>query len=449
MRDFRPTQLLALSFFVIIMAGTSLLMLPCSANGQMLTFYDALFSATSATCVTGLSVIDIGTRLTFFGQIVLLALIQIGGLGILTLSSFFIYLLFGQLSIFNREIIQESLTQQPIKNFGSFLKVVIASTLIIEIIGAVILTLRFLKHYPMNKAAYFGIFHSISAFCNAGFSPFSNNLENYKGDLIVNVTVMTLIILGGLGFIVLMDLKQGWKGHKRRFMLKLSFHTKIVLVVTTCLVIGGALIFYLLELKNSLIDHPQKTKILVSFFQSVTSRTAGYNTINIGSLLNTTLFLLILLMFIGGSPGSCAGGIKTTTFFLLIIFLIARFKNQEDVNVFNRRIPQQTISKIFSITFFSMIIIILAAFLLDITELVNVSPQQSRGSFLEFLFETVSAFGTVGLSTGVTPHLTNIGKVIVSIVMFIGRVGPLTIALAVAEKKPLRYKYPEEDLLVG
>ncbi|MFX0139141.1 MAG: TrkH family potassium uptake protein [Candidatus Hodarchaeota archaeon] len=448
-KHFQPAQVLVISFLILIVVGTLCLMLPQMVYGPHLDFIDALFTATSATCVTGLIVVDTGTRFTMLGQIIILVLLQLGGFGIMTLSTFSIFLIVGQFSIFDRDIIQETLTQKPIKNLATLLKMTFIFTVVIELMGAIILSYRFLNWFSLKQAVYYGIFHSISAFCNAGFSLFFNSFEEFKADYIINIVLMILIVLGGLGFIVLLDLKQGWKKRKNKILFELSFHSKIVLVITFFLIIFGATNFFVLENHNGLKDHALDTKIMASFFQSVTARTAGFNTLNISILSNTTLFFLIILMFIGGSPGSCAGGIKTSTFGVLLAFLVAKFKNQQEVNIFYRRLPQEIISRAISVTFFSITVIIMFTLILMISELGGISHQQSRGLFLEILFEVVSAFGTVGLSTGMTFDLSVFGKFLVSVVMFIGRLSPLTIVLAIGAKKPLKYKYPEENILVG
>ena len=423
--------------------------MPLASTGEPLNFVDALFTATSATCVTGLIVVDTGTAFSTFGQIVILILIQIGGLGIMTLSTFFIFIVVGQFSILNRDVIQETLTQKPIKNLASLLKTTFLLTIILETIGAILLTLRFVNAFPLKKAAYLGIFHSISAFCNAGFSLFYNSFENYEADYVINAILIILIILGGIGYIVLQDLRQGLRKKNGRCFFQISFHSKIVLVTTLFLIIFGAINIFILEHENVLHGYPLDIKMLTSVFQSVTTRTAGFNTLNISDLTNVSLFFIIILMFIGASPGSCGGGIKTTTFTALIAFLISRFRNQREVNIRYRRVPEEIISKVISITFFSIIVIIVATLTLMVSEIGEVSHQQSRGMFVEILFEVVSAFGTVGLSTGLTTSLTVFGKILISLVMFIGRLGPLTVALAIGAKEPLKFRYAKENFLVG
>ncbi|MBD3290646.1 hypothetical protein GF337_17705, partial [candidate division KSB1 bacterium] len=265
----------------------------------------------------------------------------------------------------------------------------------------------------------------------------------------VNTIIIVLIIIGGIGYIVLQDLRTGIRKRNKHWSFQISFHSKIVLVTTFFLILVGSLSFFLFENENVLNTYPLNTKILTSIFQSVTTRTAGFNTLNISDLTNVSLFLIIILMFIGASPGSCGGGIKTTTFTALTAFLVSRFRNQREVNIRYRRVPEDLMAKVISITFFSIIVIILATLVLMVSEIGEVSHKQSRGMFLEILFEVVSAFGTVGLSMGITSSLTTFGKIVISLVMFIGRLGPLTVALAIGAKEPLKYSYARENFLVG
>lgn len=426
-----------------------MLSMPFSTVGEQISFTDAVFTSTSATCVTGLTVVDTGTKFSLTGQLIILILMQIGGLGIMTISSFFLFIIFGQISMTDRDVIIETLTQRPIKNLVSLIRTTFSFVMITEFLGACGLTIRFLYDYPPDKAIYYGIFHSVSAFCNAGFSLFSNSFIDYHGDLLINGTLMSLIILGGIGFYVFLDLKQSiWK-YNIRFLSHLSFNSKIVFLTTLMLIVTGALIFYISESHNTLVEMNTTERILVSFFQSVTARTAGFNTVDISILSNTSLFFIIILMFIGASPGSCGGGIKTSTFTVLYSFVIAKFKNQNDVNLFKHRIPDETVSRAVSIAFFSIIMIVLFTLSLLICELRGISPQDSRGQFLELLFEVFSAFGTVGLSTGITTGLSNLGKLLVSILMLIGRLGPLTVAIAFSSQKRMKYRYPKENLLIG
>ncbi len=446
---FDSSRIVIFSFLIIILIGTLLLMLPVSAQRQPVAFIDALFTATSATCVTGLTVVDTGTTYSLFGELVILLLIQAGGLGIMTFSTFFVFLMMGKFSFSGREVIQDTITQTPIRNLADMLKTIFLSTILIELVGAVILAICFCTRFPVIKSLYFGVFHAISAFCNAGFALFPNNLIDYQGHWIVNFVVMGLIVSGGLGFVVLSEIKRRLAIQKTTTRTAFSFHSKLVMVMTAILILGGAVVLFLFEANNLLAYQSINVKILTPLFQSVTSRTAGFNTVDIGKLTDSSLFFIVILMFIGASPGSCGGGIKTTTAGVILAMLLARSRNQEEVNIGRRRIPNEVVSKSITVTFFSLSIIILATISLMLAEKWGLPHQLTRGFFLESMFEVVSAFGTVGLSTGITPELSFLGKLILVIVMFIGRVGPLTVALAVGRKIAPRFKYAQENVLIG
>ena len=446
-----PPRLVFFSFLIVIIIGTILLSLPVATEGlHPISFTDALFTSTSATCVTGLTVVDTGLNFSPFGEIVILLLIQMGGLGIMTLSTFFIFLISGQISFTSREILIDTLGKNTSADLTRLLKVVFFFTIIIELFGAIILTLRFMHDFPLHRAAYLGIFHAVSAFCNAGFSLFTDSFIGYQNDAVINLTVMVLIVLGGLGFIVILDIFNNRKFFIGKSKPKFSFHSRIVLRTTGFLILAGALLYCGLEYSNGLKGLPAQGKIFTAFFQSVTTRTAGFNTVPIENLTSATLFIFVLLMIIGASPGSCGGGIKTTTFAIILNSVFNRFRMREDVNISRRRIPAATVHRMISIVFFSFSIIIIFTILLMITEIPHVPHNQNEGLFLDILFEVASAFGTVGLSTGITPTLSYAGKISVTLLMFIGRLGPLTIALAVNEKRSIpKYKYVQEDVMVG
>ena len=445
----KSSRILIFSFILIILLGSIILSLPQSVVGERLSFIDSVFTATSATCVTGLIVVDTSTKFTEFGQLIILILIQLGGLGIMTFSTFFIFLIIGKFSISERDVIQETLIQSPIKNLAGLLKTIFLFTIIIEALGAVVLSICFIQQMPLKDALIHGVFHSISAFCNAGFSLNQNSFINYQGDVIINFTLIFLITSGGLGFIVLHELRKFLLNKRKNKKISFSYHTKMVLCISSILIVFGFLIILFFEHGNVLSQQSLKNKFLLSFFQSVTCRTAGFNSVDISLLTNSTLFFMIILMFVGASPGSCGGGVKTTTASVLVAMLSARFKNRDDVNIANRRIPEDIISRAISITFFSVFIIITATILLMTFEQGGISHQQSRGMFLESFFEVISAFGTVGLSTGLTAELSSIGKGIIIATMFVGRLGPLTIALAIGKKEKPRFKYAQEKILIG
>ncbi|MEK6680300.1 MAG: TrkH family potassium uptake protein, partial [Nitrospirota bacterium] len=439
--NINPAQTLAYSFLAAILAGTILLMLPAAtAGGKGIKFVDALFTITSATCVTGLAVVDTGTYFTTFGQIIILIFIQLGGLGIMTFSAFFATIFGRGFGIRDRMIMQDVLDFTGMGEIMDLIKRIFKLTIAIEMTGAFILFLRFYAEGKgISWSAYNALFHSISAFCNAGFSLFSNNLEGYKGDIVVNLVITTLIILGGIGFPVLVNLQSYF--FKREHRRHLGLQTKVVVNVSLSLIIAGAILLFISEFKGQIQNLPWHEKILTTYFQSVTTRTAGFNTINMEALSNGTLFIMIILMFIGASPGSTGGGIKTTT--AAILFSTARgWLSGKDVpELFERTIPQDAVQKSFALLFIAQAAVAVVAFLLFLTE---------KAPFINILFEVVSAFGTVGLSTGLTPHLSDAGKLLISLMMYMGRIGPLTLALLVGQKVVKRYYYyPEEKVMIG
>jgi trk system potassium uptake protein TrkH len=446
----RAEEVLPLSFLTLIAIGTLLLSLPAASVGRPLGFVDALFTATSATTVTGLVVVDTGADLTLFGQLVVLALIQLGGLGIMTFSTFFTLLVAGRLSILGRELLEETLSQSPIHNLGSLVKWVVLLTLAFEAVGSLFLTVGLAPDVGWGQAWYYGIFHAISAFCNAGFSLFSTSFEAYQDNALINGILALLIIAGGLGFIVLFDLREAWRRRRSRHQLRLSLHSKLVLTATGILIVVGAAAFAWLEWDNSLRGQPLGTKVLASVFQSITTRTAGFNTVAVAPLTNPTLLILIFLMFIGASPASCGGGVKTSTFSVLIGLVRSRFLGRQDVVLYGRRLPTNTVAKAISVAAFSILLVSIFVLALSISEMAGLSHEATRGKFLEIVFETVSAFGTVGLSMGTTSDLTTAGRVLVALLMFLGRLGPLTIAVAVGgRRRQPTYRYATETVLIG
>jgi trk system potassium uptake protein TrkH len=442
---FGPERSLLFSFLLFILLGAFVLHSPLVVRGEQLGIIDALFTATSATCVTGLAVVDTGSRFNFYGQLLILVMIQSGGLGIMTFSTAFLYLLEGRLSLRGRNVLQETFTQGPTQNIKSLLRTVFFATMIIEGFGAAALTFRFLFDMPPLQAIWFGVFHSVSAFCNAGFGLFPDSLMGYKGDLLVNFTVSVLIILGGLGFIVIYEVQEYIKNKNHVF----SLHSRMVLRTTAFLLLFGTSVIFTLEYYNSIEYLAWDEKILTSFFQSVTTRTAGFNSLDIAMLSNPTLLIMIFLMFIGASPASCGGGIKTTTFAIIMSQIKARTQGSEDTVMHFRKIPQQSVSRAITVSIFSVVTILFATMVLMSTELAGLSHTESRGLFVEYLFEVTSAFATVGLSLGTTVTLSDAGRLLITLMMFMGRLGPLTVAMAVARKKAVVLEYPEEDVLVG
>jgi len=439
-KSLSPPQVVVLGFLVVILVGTILLSLPqTTANGERQRLVDALFTATSAVCVTGLVVHDTGTYFSLFGQIVILLLIQIGGLGYMTMATFLLLLIGKTITLKERLIMQESLPQFSLGGVAQFAKYVLKVTLIVELIGATILSLRWMGQFPPPRAIYLGLFHTISAFCNAGFSLFTDNLIGFRGDIVICLTVILLIIIGGLGYVVISDL---YYFRYRRFR-RLSLHSKMVLLITSTLIVLGAVTFFLLESRNpgTLAGLSVKEKITASLFHSVTPRTCGLNVVDVGSMLQQSLFLTIILMFIGASPGSTGGGIKTTTFGVMLGRVWNTLKKRRDVTFFKHRIAGDTMEKSFVISFSSIALIVVVAGIIKISE---------RYDLTQVVFETVSAFGTVGLSTGITSGLSSLSKALLIITMIVGRLGPLTIGTAIVQEgEDLRFRFPEERVLVG
>jgi len=445
-RHLSPTRIFALSFAAVILTGGILLWFPFSATKGNLHFVDALFTSTSAVCVTGLVVVDTGTDLSLKGQVITVFLIQIGGLGIITFSTVFFVLMGRGISFKGREIVQSTFLHTPRRDFMVIAKSVLYFTFVTEFLGALFLFIRFSKDFPIGGALYQAIYHSVSAFNNAGFSLFSDNLVGYQGDLIVNLTIMGLIVHGGIGFIVQYEVLSRFRGLQK----KLSVHTKIVIITTAILILSGALLFYVFERNHMIKDIPVLNKILASLFQSVTPRTAGFNTVDIGGLTNATILLMLVLMFIGASPGSTGGGVKTTSAALLIMLMWNRLKGNLDVNIFNRTIPREIVSRCVSIIFASAFSIAIITSVLLIAGEGKLLPAESRYFFVEYLFDTVSAFGTVGLSMGITPKLNDLQKYALILMMFAGRVGPLTIAFSLSRSIGSKsVTYAEEGVIVG
>lgn len=434
-----PARFIILTFLLIIIIGGILLSLPISSkSGKFTNPIDALFTANSATCVTGLVVVDTGTHYSFFGQIVILILIQIGGLSYMTIFTFLALLLGRKIPLLDRIILKESINFFSVGGIIKLARRILFIVLIFEGVGAVILASVFVKDYGILTGLFYGIFHSVSAFCNAGFDLLGNfiSLTNYKGDILLNITFILLIITGGIGFGVISEIIDF---HKSK---KLSLHTKLVLTVTAILIISGTILIFLFERNNLSTLKPLtiKEKILTSIFQAVTPRTAGFNTINIGYLNLSTLILLILFMFIGASPGGTGGGIKTSTFAIILMNIKNTIKGREGVTIYDRCVDSSTVKKSYLIFTASIFLIFLSTFLLSITE---------KFGLINILFEVTSAFGTVGLSTGITPYLSPFGKIIIMFTMFAGRVGILSILTSISVKKPQRTYLPEDKVMVG
>jgi trk system potassium uptake protein TrkH len=434
-----PPRFLVAGFAVIILLGGLLLSLPfASSHGTSLRYLDAVFMATTATCVTGLVVVDTGRYFSVAGQVVIMLLIQVGGIGFMTMATLVALVLKKRISLRERIILQEAMNQHNMEGIVRLIRRVFMYSVAIEAAGALLFTIRWAFDMPLGKAAYFGIFHAVSLFNNAGLDLFGEyrSLTPYADDPLVNIVGMALIILGGIGFVVLADILE------YRKKKKLSFHSKVVLRMTGFLILLGAIVFFVLEYSNTLGPLNWRGKILASFFQSVTPRTAGANTVDIGALRQATQFFLIMLMFIGAGPGSTAGGIKITTFATLLAGANTMIRGREDIVIFDYRLARDRILKALTITMLAMGLVICVTMVLSLTD--------ADKGFLRLLFETVSAFGTVGLSTGITPHLSDIGRVLIILTMFAGRLGPLTLAYALGPRTEKElYRHPEGKLIIG
>lgn len=434
-----PSQILVTGFIIIILIGTVLLMMPAAVQpDQETNFLTALFTSTSAVCVNGLVVVDTGTHWSVWGHVIILFLIQIGGLGFMTMATFFALLTGRRIGLRQRLIMQESLNQTNVAGIVRLAKYVLIFTFAIELFFALLLAVRWSYDLGWGKGLWYGFFHAVSAFNNAGFDLFEGfkSLQGYAGDLTVNLCITTLIILGGLGFSVLVDLFKNGKKIK-----KLSLHTKLVLSVSGILLIAGTLVIYLLEMDNTLKSLSPGGKVLAAYFQAVTPRSGGLSTLDIGALHIATQFYIVILMFIGASPGSTGGGIKTTTIGVLVIAAWSMAKGKVNAEIFHRRIGQAQVYRSVAIILLAALLLSLFSLLLSITE---------NTDFLTILFEATSAFGTTGLTMGYTPELTVTGRVLIIVLMFLGRVGPLTIAFALSNKqRKAKLNYPEEKIIVG
>jgi trk system potassium uptake protein TrkH len=441
-KDITPYQILVFGYALVTVTGAILLSLPVSsADGTHQDFIDSLFVAVSGISTTGLTVVDIGSYYSTFGQIVLLCIFQIGGIGYMTFIVFFASIFAFRLPHAAATVAKESLSGPSHGTLGRFFIATLVYTIIFELAGAIVLTLFWSEEFPTVRALYLGVFHSVSAFCTAGFGLFPDNLMKYKTNTIVNLTIMIVSIAGGIGFIVLHDIYvYVIKRIKNEYPRRLSIHTKIALFVTFVVMFAGSVIIFITE--KWIPSETLSDRIIISAFQSVSaSTTDGFNTVDIGKMNSTSQTALMALMFIGASPGSTGGGIKTTTLGLILIFLWAQLKGRSTINVLKREVPVSSVYKAFGVFAWFVIVIAADMIILTVTE---------EASYLQVLFETVSALGNTGLSTGITPILSDTGKMILIITMFIGRVGPLTLGFALAgRQKPLPYSYAREDIFVG
>ncbi|MDH4467529.1 MAG: TrkH family potassium uptake protein [Bacteriovoracaceae bacterium] len=437
-----PAQIVIITFLLTIVLGTTLLMLPIATKKDV-ALIDHLFMVTSATCVTGLTTIDLGQCYTVFGQLVILCCIQIGGLGIMTLSSSLTLFLGKSLEIRDQLLMQDILDLNSIEEIYTMIIDIIRTTFIIEMIGAIFLTIIFFNSgMEFSESLYAGIFHSVSAFCNAGLSIFSNNLEGFKTNVGVNLTVSMLIISGGIGFFVIKELRNVFFFRKQK-LEQISLHTRVMLVATISLILIGTVSIFVGEFLTTLSQYNLGEKFLISFFQSVTTRTAGFHTISIGMMNPHTLLVICLLMFIGAGPISTAGGIKASTFVILIQSIKATLLGKDRVEIFKRELHPQVVLKSIALTLISF-------FLVFVVTIIMVKLEENK-TILSIIFEVMSAFGTVGLSMGITPQLSEPGKLIIILLMYIGRIGPLTLVLGIVRRKAQRggISYPQGRVLIG
>jgi len=435
--EFNPAKVLAITFAVFILTGSILLYLPSATKDKSISYINALFTSTSAVCVTGLVVKDTMDTFTVFGQLVIMLLIQIGGLGVMSFAILITSMLGKKISFHQKLLLQEDLNQYSIEGIIHLVKFIISITFVLEFIGAIILGIHWFPEMRI-KSFYFGLFHAISAFNNAGFDLMGNysSLTYYQGDLLANLVIMILIILGSIGFFVL------WNFYYYSRSKKLFYHTKLVILTTGLLLLISFFIIFLIEYNNPFTFGEKSigAKILNVIFMVVTPRTAGFSVIAIDKMRQASLYFLIILMFIGASPGSTGGGIKTTTFAVILISTIAFIKKKQNV-IFERKISEKIYFKSCVILFLSLVLVSLGTFALLITE---------SGRLFEILFEVVSAFGTVGLSTGITSTLSTFGKLILVFIMFIGRVGPLVFVYTLEQKgEPDLLDYPEGNVMIG
>jgi trk system potassium uptake protein TrkH len=439
----KPEALLLANFALVILIGWVLLMLPWSSIPGKVSTIDALFTSTSAVCVTGLITVDTAAAYTRIGQFFILCLIQIGGLGWMTFSALIFRLARRRISYSSQVIIEDTFFQDSIAvKFKTLFKQIVFLTAFFETAGALGLFFFLPAHEQGFQRAFSAVFHSVSAFCNAGFSIYSKNLAYVRNSRAVLITIMLLIICGGIGYSVLTETWNRATNKKyRQLHVNWSLHSRVVIRTTLLLIFGGALVLFILGFTQE--GNKLSENIYTSFFHSVTARTAGFNTINIGGLGNAALVLIIFLMFIGGSPGGTAGGIKTSTAAVIYAVIISGVRKKENASMLERRIPPEVIQRAVVVITLSVLLNVLGAFILSISE------KGAGNSFIQLLFEQISAFGTVGLSTGVTPTLSALGKIWIILTMFIGRVGPLTVALWFTEPERVKIKYPYERIMIG
>ena len=438
-------SILALGFLAVILLGTVLLALPIAAkNGQSIGLFDSLFTSTSAVCVTGLVVVDTGTTFSLFGQIVLIVLIQVGGLGFMVFATMLMVMLGRKISIRGRMLIRESMNASSLSDLGSLTRLYLLLSLTIELVGAVTLCFRFVPLYGWKHGTWMALFHSVSAFCNAGFDLFGNyaSLTAFSGDPLVLLTVASLIILGGLGFSVILETARNRQGFRN-----LSLHTRIVLMTTLVLLLAGTVFYWIVERTNAetLAGCSEGEKILNAFFQSVTMRTAGFNSFDLSGFRDGSKLFSSLLMIIGASPASTGGGIKTTTIATLTLLMLSVVRGESEVNVARRRLSDDISRRALTVSVLFLTTLLTGTLIISLIE-------NGRFPLEDILFEASSAMGTVGVSAIGTPNLSSASRAVLLPMMFLGRVGPLTLAVAVAKRQGrirTASKYPEEKIMIG
>ena len=442
---FTPVQVLVIGFAVVIFTGATILMFPISSNsGTYTPFVDCLFTSTSAVCVTGLVTLDTATHWNYFGRTVIMLLIETGGLGFMSFATLFALLLGKKITLKERLVMQEAMNAFSLQGLVKMVKYILTFTISVQGIGALFLSTQFIPRFGVGKGIYYSIFHSVSAFCNAGFDLFGTPGKEFvslvpdQNNAVIILTIGALIVIGGLGFTVWQEI------YNYRGVRKLSLHSKLAISLTAIFVVGGAILMFLFEMNNpgTMKGMTLKTKALSSLFASITPRTAGFNSISTADMTVAGRFLTVILMFIGAAPGSTGGGIKVTTAGILVMTVISVIRGKQDTEIFKKRIGRDLVYRALAITLISLTLVICVTMVLSITEV--------GASFEYILYETTSAFGTVGLTLGLTPKLSLIGKLLLSFTMYCGRVGVLTIALALAKNiGAASIKYPEDKILVG
>ncbi len=438
-----PVQTLSLGYVAVILLGAILLSLPfSSANYQYSSFLDSLFTAASAVSTTGLAVVDTGSYYSTFGQVVIITLVQVGGLGYMIFFAFISITLGYRFTINGKQLLNESVARPATIDLKRFIKAVILFTVLFEFIGALVLMFIFLEQYPLAESLYSAVFHSISAFCTAGFSLYSDSFTFYANDFSANLIIAIITIAGGIGFFVLYDVSQYIvQKFKRKYPTRLTDHSKLVLLITFVLMVGGSLFLFLTADNKSNVNSLD-SKIYAATFQAISaSTTTGFNSVDIGSMNALSLLCLVFLMFIGASPGGTGGGIKTSTFGIILLFVKKVIGNRDEICVFSRRISLSVVEKAIAITILAAVYLLLVVFVLTISE---------KFSIIQLLFEVTSALGTVGLSMGITSSLSPLGKILIIITMLVGRIGPLAIGYSLIGKPQIkRYYYPKGNVVVG